>query len=570
MNSESQKSGFDRLVAGLSSEERKAMLDRINQVAPDEFQIPEPENNEDKSSIRLSLRLKSESIFYRFIIWLRAFLSKERAEVIYNDDIINNLARKVNHNYPGLINPRINSLDYIFFERLKDLKAAADFFKPYFMYVNENPGDFYVFLSSFIVPELSEKINSEADAFNLSFDEEPSNEVRNGLMRKLDDVLKNMNPDYRSRIYQAVTAACWLEQFTEIPFIHFMSQFTNVSGDLYTSPFKNSQTDYNVLANVFSNIVMVQNEVVEALFLFSQKSGISKNTNSIDIERAVKEFMSKASSHFSAIKSFASGVPVIKIGKIINNDYDWIPGNIEGVESWFSLFKARWKKIIELRWQEWLRERKKHYLGRSLHDDFGLSDFPLMPNRPWLKVWSKNQFDSELTGGFLAWFVTEKFDEITQPLSDLIMEGIFIRNDNRTEYSEALNEFILANTEVRKLLDQLSASGEYGIFFDEVISQRTHTFQIQAQIDSLISYFEATVKKALKDFSDSVRKINAVFHGIFDDTKDGIHEGLQNLTTIKGRGNRQFRDDLCDIRDLLRKCNYYLAEFEPIDSALSV
>jgi len=570
MSLENNKSGFDRLVAGLSAEERVSMLNRINMAAPDSVQIPEPESEEETTTVRLSQKLKGESFLYRLFIWLRSIFSKESQEAIYNDDIITSIAKKVNRNSPGLINLRINSLDYIFFERLKDLKAAAEFFKPYFIHVNEDPGDFYVFLSSFIAPELSDKINSEADAFNLPFSEEPTNEVRNGLLRKLEDTLKNMSADVRLRIYTAVTASFWLEQFTEIPYLHFMSQFTNVSGDLYTSQYKNCQTDYNILANVFANMVMVQNEVVEALYLFSQRKTISKNTAESDIERAVKDFMSKASSHFSAIKSFAASVPVVKIGKVVNNEYEWVPGNIDGAENWFSLFKARWKKIIELRWQEWIRERKKHFIGESLNADFGLTDFPLLPDRPWTALWSKNDFNSELTAGFLGWFVTEKFDEIVQPLSDLVMEGIFIRNDNRSEYSEALNEFIIANSEIQRLMQQLSPSGEYGMMFEEFSNQKARTFQVQNQIDSLLSSFDATVKKSLREFADSARKINAVFHGIFDDTKDGVHEGLQNFTTIKGRGNRQFRDTLLEIRDLLRKCVYYLSELEPIDAEINL
>ena len=565
---DNKKSGFDILVAGLSSEERVSMLNRINQSAPDSVQIPEPEIISDDSSVRLTIKLKGESFLYRFFIWLRSVLSKESVESIYNDDIIYNLAKKINRSNPGLINARINSLDYIFFERLKDLKTASDFFKPYFLYVDENPGDFYVFLSSFIAPELSEKINSEADPFNLPFTEEPNNEVRNRQIKKLDEILKEMSSDVRGRIYGAVTASCWLRQFVDIPYLHMLSQFTNISGDLYTSPYKSIQTDYNILAAVFTNTVMVQNEVVEALYLYSQKKNISKNTSESDIERAVKDFMVKASSHFAVIKSFVSNVPVLKIGKIVNDDFDWQPGNIEGVEGWFSVFKARWKKIIELRWQEWIRERKKYYLEANLRSDFGLSDFPMMPDRPWTSLWSKNQFSCELTGGFLAWFVNEKYDSVVQTLSDLVMEGIFINNENRTEYSEAFNTFVLANTEMQKLLSQLAPTGEYGIMFDEFILQRAHTFQVQNQIDNLISSFESTVKKCLKDFADSARAINAVFHGIFDETKDGFHDGLQNLTTIKGRNNRTFREELISIRALLRKCLFYISELEPIDSAI--
>ena len=58
-----------------------------------------------------------------------------------------------------------------------------------------------------------------------------------------------------------------------------------------------------------------------------------------------------------------------------------------------------------------------------------------------------------------------------------------------------------------------------------------------------------------------------VFHGFFDDDKDGEHQPLQNLTTIKGRQNREWRDNLIMIRNDLKKVMFYISELEPIDAA---
>ena len=73
---------------------------------------------------------------------------------LYNVDLVADLARKINKNHPGLIDHRNNLILSLFYEKLKELKNCADFFKPYFTAVNENSGKFYVFLSSFIAPEI--------------------------------------------------------------------------------------------------------------------------------------------------------------------------------------------------------------------------------------------------------------------------------------------------------------------------------------------------------------------------------------------------------------------------------
>ena len=89
----------------------------------------------------------------------------------------------------------------IFYQRLVSLKEAADFFRPYFSYISNNPGDFYVYLSKFVTPELVDLIKKDADPFNISFEEDPNIEKRNellktsimSLLKLIDSNLQNSN-----------------------------------------------------------------------------------------------------------------------------------------------------------------------------------------------------------------------------------------------------------------------------------------------------------------------------------------------------------------------------------------
>ena len=289
-----------------------------------------------------------------------------------------------------------------------------------------------------------------------------------------------------------------------------------------------------------------------------------------NIENALNEFLSKANLSISCIKEFVDSIPIYKLGKIINNNYDWQPKPFEGVESWFASFRNQWKKIIDIRWNDWQRERKKKNLSSSLYKDFGLKEFPTMKYKPWNNLWTRVSFSCELTGGFYSWFVTEKYDEIIEPLNDVAMEGIFIRSENRNEYSEALHDFVTVNTNMKELLERLAPNGSLGSFFYDVTKNTVHTFQIQNRIDSNMKSIESEIKEYIKTFTKSIRAIERIFHGFFDETKDGIHEGLQNMNTINGHQNREFRDNLISIRSLLVKCIFYISELEPIDQATEI
>ena len=559
------KSSFDRLVAGLNAEDRLAMLNRINQMdtQPVQFTV---ENVDKEQNVSLQKKLQNESFIYKFVLWLRALFDKKTVEQLYGQDLLLSISKKINNRFPGTINYKIRSLDYIFYERLVTIKEAADFFKVYFTYVEENPGDFYVFLSSFVAPELSEKINAQADPFIYPFSKPITPDARTDLAKKLDDILSNMDRDTKQNMYSAVSQANWLYKFSTLQYIHFISQFTNVTGDNFTCPYSNALMDYNELASVFANIQPIQNEVLEALFLFSQRKHLTINAHDKDIEKAVKEFMVKALAFFGTIQSFSNNVPIKNLGRVLNSDFDWQPPNMEGAEAWFPSFRAQWRKIQDIRWNDFAREQKKQMLSENLKTDFDLDEFPVMEFRPWLKLWNRIPFNRELTGGFLSWFCTEKYEKVIQDLNVVAMEGVFYKSENRSEYSEGLNNFSNANNLMKDLIRKLSPEGEFGKLFEDFATNRVHTFQVQSQIESMMEQIENTVKEAISLFGKGARTIERVFYGFFEEQKDGIHEPLQNITTIRGRDNRRFVDSLISIRQLLKKVLSYIAELEPIDS----
>ncbi|MDD5930415.1 MAG: DUF5312 family protein [Spirochaetales bacterium] len=567
MGSANEKSSFDKLVAGLSTDERTTMLRNINKNASPSVLLDESGNKVQEKNISLHIKFKGESVFYRFILWLRGIIEKKDPEKIYNDDVLTALARRVNREHPGILDYRNQNLDSVFYERLKMLKESADFFKPYFAFIEDNPGDFYVFLSSFVAPELADKINSEADPFILSFDSNDDPATKNDLLKKLDNILKNIDGGEKSSLYSSVSALNWLKLFTRLPYLHFISQFTNIVGAAYTCPYRNACTDFDAFAAVFTNVQSVQNEVLEAMFLFSQKKDLSKTAQQKDIEKGINEFLSASKRHFLDIQAFITGVPILKLGKIINNDYDWTSGNIEGVEAWFPSFRSHWRKIFEVRWTQWLRERKKNMLSNNLMLDFGLSEFPSMKFRPWQDLWLRVPFACELTGGFLSWFEEEVYDDVITPLNEVMMEGIFIRSENREEYSEGLNLFVQANSSIGELLNRLSPAGEYGQLFDDFATNKIRSFQVQNQIDSMMATTESAIREAGKKFEKGCKMMEYVMRGIFDDEKDALHDGLSNLTMIKGHQNRMWRDKIAKVREKIQKAAFYIKELTPIDSA---
>lgn len=150
-------------------------------------------------------------------------------------------------------------------------------------------------------------------------------------------------------------------------------------------------------------------------------------------------------------------------------------------------------------------------------------------------------------------------------LNTIVLEGVFLNKENRTELSEAVNDFVDANQQILSLADSLSENGSIGIVFEKLINEHVRTLKGQQNVDSIIMNSESSVRFCGQLFCSATRTIEKIFHGILDDGKTGDYESLQNLMTIKGRENREFRDKMAEIRSVLNISRSILADIEPLD-----
>lgn len=565
MNDDQHRGSFDELVAGISSDERKYLLAKINQNREHSFPLVQPAR-EETDGFTLDIKLNSESFLYKLFLWIRSLISKKHKLEIYNDDLIRTLARKINKNHPGIVDMQNSLILSLFYEKLKELKNAADFFKPYFNIFNENPGKFYVFMSTFIAPEIASSINAEADPYSVPFEKEGTKEVRSSLLKKLEGILKDIPQKSRAVMYDAVKSLNWLKRFSELPYTHFLAQFTAIVSENYTCPFTNAQTDFNALANVLSDARSIPNEALEALFLFPQRKGGATVELDQDTEKSMREFLSKSAAGISMVQMFISTVPFFALGKVIFSDYDWQIETFGGAEDWFVKFKEEWKIVFDERWESWLRDRKKSQLADVLMEKFGILSFPELPYRPWANLWGGVPFRCEMTGGFLYWFATVKYEEIIGVLNVLVLEGVFLNNDNRAEFSEAMNKFAEINHQVQLFGESLNEKGSVGSVFAKLIADHVRTLKGQNMVNSIILNAETSIRGWESSFCDCCRTIEKVLAGILDDEKtDKKYESIQNLMTIKGRENRAYRDNLQAEREVLLESRRILAEIEPLD-----
>lgn len=565
---EKKPTTFERLVSLISEDERRALLEKMRPLEGD------PDNRALESAkdpsmgadeIVVEETIKSESLFYRFILWLRSILCSSTMEQLYNDDKIMSLFRKLNREYPGLIDYKGALLLGVFYEKLAELKKAADFFKPYLDAIYENIGGFYVFLGSIVVPEVTQRMNDDVDPTSLPLEREVTAELRSSFLRKMEEIIKEIPSHRRGFLYQCAASVDWLYQFTRLPFERFVGAFSSGLTDSQVARFETVTSELNAFAKILCNGKSMPTEAFESIYLFSAKKMVPNTSEAKDDDSRAKEFMDKATGFMTIIHMFINSVPLRYVNKVVYNNIQWQPDQFTGAEDWFARYKEQWKKLFDEQWNYWLKEKKKALLNKRLEENFGIDKVPLLPDRPWAEIWGGVTFHFESTAGFLNWFVSKKQNEVLEPLKILLLEGQFVNKENRSEFANTLNELSQISSAIYNLSEDLSKTGQTGMIFDKLASEHLRTLPAQSKIETIIVEKEAFVKASKNSFCNCSRSILNILNGIFAEKKDTRYDGIQNLASIQGGNNASFRSSLMKCQEVFASALDVLKELEQID-----
>lgn len=554
---------FDSLVAGIGSDERQNLLQKLRRSGNNLSRPMNVAREEVHDTQSLRKRLQSEGVFYRILLWFRATFTGQRQEDIYNRDLLGNLSRSITLGHPGIMDGQRRLLLTGFLDRLEAIKDCAEFFKPYIDKVTDRRGEFYVFVSTLVAPEIADTIDQDADPYSLPLDQTIASDTKSSLLHKLNDTLMNVNDTAKQNMRSSVMCFEWMRQFSVMRFEHFIGQFTQ-AGRSASCMFNSAKTDYAEVARVLSNAVTISDKVLDALFLFSQtKRGeaVADDTS----EKELQAFMFKAAAKLQAVQAFVSGIPVVALGRVMWASYDWNPATFGGGEDWRQVFRAQWREIFDERWNAWMADRKRKEVENMLIDMFEIEQFPVLKHRPWQNMRGVN-FRCEMTAGFIVWFCENEWPLVSPSMKALMMEGIFINSANQSEYSITTNELGDIMRRAREFSKSVSDGGELSTTLSHLAAERMNTINWQSKITGVMMTAEAVVHDMSTDLCNQCRVIERVLHGVFDEDIAGGYDTIRNLNTIKGGDNKEFRDGLNRARKSLGGARQILSELEVLDA----
>ncbi|BDC95528.1 DUF5312 domain-containing protein [Treponema saccharophilum] len=560
---------FDALVSGISAEERQSILDKM-QSTPKDYENDSFSPVEDlptEPETTLSEQLKKESLPFRFWLWLKSIFTNTSTEILFNEIKIQSMAKIVGRNFPGLIDMKRGFILPAFYDKLRDLKKSADFFRPYVVSFEQDEGAFYVFLGSIVMPIVARDLADNVDPYTNPVTGEAKLEYRVELLRQMDDIFQSIPADSKNEMYEAVKSVDWLRQFVRLPFNRFLSLFSEITDEIHTCQFSQIENEIGAFAKCLLNSFRLPNEVLETLFLFSIRNSKKKGSDSDENSNDAVEFMSKAMENMSNLHMFMSSVPIHSISCIVYSDSQWMPEHFSGGEDWFVKFKTSWKKIFEQKWDSWVFDCKKENLRQSLVSRFSLESFPILPNRPWENLWGGVKFRYELTGGFLYWYFLKEFPTYEIVLKSIMVEGVFKKKDNQLMYTDTFNDFIHISMALNALNDRIKPSGDVGSTFAKFSAEgQMRTLQEQTRVEQLMRSVESEMQLIINQFGTANRSMNHILSGLLGLKKEARFDTLSNIGHLSGRGNENFLSTLQNARDSLENALNIIKELEMFDA----
>ena len=564
---------FDRLVSELGKDERLTLLDKLSPTTlPTTVteKVESPDYTETTATdVDMQTKLRGESVLLRLWLFLKSVFSGTSQKVIYNDLIISRKAKILSKKFPDLYDFKKNSLLTDFFIELKNLHQGIEFFKPGITAYEEATGEAYVFLGSLFLSDLYEKIDSETSPYSLDFSRTPTQELRNSLIRKMDDLLSSISSSERQNLYVNVQCLEWIKKLAKLPYEKFLTRFTSYNQTNFICPLENATSELNQFAKIICHSKKITPEVLETLYMLNHGFSVEKqNEDSLDgAKDFAKEYQKQSSEAILKIYNFIRKVPIKTIAAISSKDADWVLQTPSGVEDWFVKFKAQWKKQFDRKWESWLVDRKKEEIRNCCEKVFGVKKLPLLQNRPWEKAWGGIPCNRDYTLGFLYSFFINLYPKIASILKIIQLEGDFVLRDTRVEFTNAYNDFAQQEQAIFALNAKLAEDGNYFESFESIAGEKLRSIQNQSRMDSLMLSIETEASMLSSKFGITCRELITILEGVLKLNPDAKQETITNLAMIQGTENPVFRANLHKSFDKIVNSLDLLKNLEGIESS---
>lgn len=563
---------FEKLVSTLESSERQEMLRQLADLTEqqnDELRTSASKNGLPKEPVVFPRsKLAEEPFLIQLWYRIRAFFTSNTPDRLYANHLVSELGQALAHSNSGYIDIKRSEYTHLFRDRLVQLLSTQKFFLPLLSAYDNEKGDFYIILGEFIIKDTCDAVMVASDPFSVPYAQDQKKDVRNFLLREMENVLQSIPEDERVRMYQAAQAIEWIRGFCNLPLdrmvMRFDSAVTVTSDSNRTCLVELISEEMKTLVNVLSSAKKIPVLLLEALFLFARQSELAGD--GFDIETECRRFVSSACGHLSGIRTMKATVPLLDFVRFSLRNVAWQPSLSEAGEDWFLLFRNAWKKRFEEKWLQWNTMHRRALLEQGICILLEIGEIPALPNRPWEKMWLPLTLRRELSFSFLKEFFNRVYPtKIMRTLKILLIEGDFYKHENLAEYTDAFSTLEHMQGDIEVFENRLGTKGDIGEGFALIQKEKMATVKGKARLENLMLSTDSEVEMIINRAMAAFRSIDLILGGIIDLVRGGPYETLVNLAALQGKQNETFRKEMIHSRHLIREVSTILSDAEVIE-----
>jgi hypothetical protein len=557
----SDNNAFERLSSGLSQYERLKLLEKIvsfSDTTEGSLINTEKEIEESVKAEETYTRLPWYSRLWFFILGF--FTGKTPLEMFINSKIAE-IGRGIDLMFPGMFYWQKMQLRKNFQDELKKLKEAARFFYTILdSGISRNRGAFFVLWGSIEMRELHARLSEQTEPSNFAADNSDLSDIklRQMAVNYVENEINNISEENRRIMYEGAHTMVCLKQLASFLFDRFIMSFNQSASDTEpVCPAAIVRAQLVSLANILYSIKKSPSvTLLSSMFIFMMPEQNDKN--SYDAENELQKFTLRAERAIDVIRTFNSRVPLISILRCVTHNTSYLPAEISGGEDWFVLFRKCWVENVTSQFNEFIKDRyraKIQQLYSELFENFIME--------PFANIVSDNNDEGIPVSNIQSLSYIMIFHKLVfMPIINvfirpILIDGDFIRKENRSEFTEAYNILIKLDDTIKSYTKRLDKSGDLGKRWEQILADVDSIALRRRKISVILEDINEAVDAIVADARKAIKSMERIIDGILYPSSGKSYDTLTNLTKISGKGTT-FADGMKEGLEKLRLISHLL------------
>ncbi|MCL1814534.1 MAG: DUF5312 domain-containing protein [Treponema sp.] len=559
---------FNRLVSELSIEERAQLLEKLTSQASMVSSILYEElKDEDEPMADVSYPMLPW--YYKFWFFIISFFNAKPPVKLFEDHLMNRMFRNLDDASPGFYHPQKNMLLPKFHDELINLKEGSRFFyNALDLSFNQDKGGLMVFLGSLEMPEIHKQIAADTDPAVLTSRYPEMNEVelRQRAVKTLEDALAGITEEERKRMYRSAKSLFCLKQLSSFLFDRLINTFIyDSSSQGNICPAASAEDQLSSLNNILCSLkVPPPISLLESLFIFvlMEKS----DQPNLDVHNEMRKLLVKAETSLQAIRDFNLAVPLTRLLRCITRNPGYAPKNIGGGEDWYVVYRDRWKFRVEENFLSFTRTKRQRDIQNSLRYFFKGANLKMLDNMGS----TQNPMGINVRGNFSLSFLQTFYSvifmgEINKYLRPILIDGEFIRRENRTEFTESYNNLIKLDDIISRFDHAISPEGDYGKRYVQAKNDMSSLPIKRRKVQIVVEEAAHDAGQIIGETREALEGMFKILEGILKKNADEKYDTLSNFFFFAGRST-VFQEGLNESIKQLKKTLQLLDDIDAMES----